>query len=283
MKRDTLLVGAVAFGPAAVTIWDGFKAWFKKRGLPFDYILYTNYDRQVADLLEGRIDAAWNDPLSWVQAKRMAEATGKKLQPIVMRDIDFDLTSVLAVKANGDIKTLADLKGRVVAVGSPDSVESTLMPLSALREAGLIPGNDFKVRVCEGSVGYRGGKQQGELRAAKALVAGEADAAGLATGNYEQFLGDGTIPAGTTRVLTHTLKYDHCNLTVAVSPDSAPAELVERMRELFLEMPYDDPELRPCMDLEYVKKWLPARVTHYKTIERALDLAQPPPGERDMG
>ena len=276
MKRDTVLVGAVAFGPAAVTIWDGFKAWFNKKGLAFDYILYTNYDRQVADLLEGRIDAAWNDPLSWVRASRMAAATGKTLRPIVMRDIDFDLTSVLAVRADSDIKTVADLKGRVVAVGSPDSVESTLIPLSAIREAGLVPGKDFKVRVCEDSVGYRGGKQQGEVRAAKALVAREADAAGLATGNYEQFLRNGTIPAGTTKALSYTSKYDHCNLTVAVSPDSPPAELVERMRELFLEMPYDDPELRPCMDLEYVKKWMPARVTHYKTIERALDLAQSP-------
>jgi len=281
MKRDTLLVGAVAFGPAAVTIWDGFKAWLNKQGLAFDYILYTNYDRQIADLLEGRIDAAWNDPLGWVQASRMAEATGKKLQPIVMRDIDFDLTSLLAVQADSDVRTFADLKGRIVAVGSPDSVESTLMPLSALREAGLVPGKDFKVRVCESSVGYRGGKQQGEVLAARAMVAGEADAAGLATGNYELFVKNGTIPPGTSRVLGHTPKYDHCNLTVAVSPDSAPAELVERMRDLFLQMPYDDPELRPCMELECVKKWMPARVTHYKTIEHALDLAQSPERSRE--
>jgi ABC-type phosphate/phosphonate transport system substrate-binding protein len=278
MKRDTLLVGAVAFGPAAVTIWDGFKAWFNKNGLPFDYILYSNYDRQNAELLEGHIDAAWNDPLSWVQVSRKAVATGKNLRPLVMRDIDFDLTSAIVARADSDIKTIADLKDRVVAVGSPDSVESTLMPLSTLREAGLMPGKDFKVHVCEGSIGYRGGKQEGELRAAKALVAGEADAAGLATGNYEKFLRDGTIPAGATRLLTRTSKYDHCNLTVAVTADSAPAELVEHMRELFLKMPYDDPELRPCMDLEAVKEWKPARVTHYKTIERALDLAQPPRG-----
>lgn len=278
MKRDTLLVGAVAFGPTAVTIWDGFKAWFNKNGLPFDYILYSNYDRQNAELLEGHIDAAWNDPLSWVQVRRKAAATGKKVRPIVMRDIDFDLTSALVVRADSGINTPADLKGRVVAVGSPDSVESTLMPLSALRDAGLRPEKDFKVHVCEGSVGYRGGKQEGEIRAAKALIAGEADAAGLATGNYEKFLRDGTIPAGATRLLTHTPKYDHCNLTVAVTADSAPVELVERMRELFLKMPYDDPELRPFMDLEAVKKWMPARLTHYETIERALDLAQPSGG-----
>lgn len=276
MKRDTVLVGAVAFGPAAVTIWDGFKAWFNKNGLPFDYILYSSYERQVADLLDGHIDAAWNDPLSWVRAARMAAASGKKLQPIVMRDIDFDLTSCIAVRADSPIKAIADLKGKVVAVGSPDSVESTLLPLSTLREAGLTAGRDYKVLVCEDSLGYHGGKQQGEVRAAQALVAGKADAAGLATTNYELFLKNGTLAQGATRILTHTPKYDHCNLTVCHSAQSAPAELIERMRQLFLEMPYDNPELTHCMDLEWVKQWKPARTSHYKSIERAMDLAQPP-------
>lgn len=274
MKRDTVLMGAVAFGPAAVTIWDGFKAWFTKNGLPFEYVMYCSYDRQVSELLLGHIDAAWNDPLSWVRARRMGAAAGKKLQPLVMRDIDFDLTSVVAVRADSKYKTLADLKGATIAVGSPDSVESTLLPLFAVRQAGLVAGRDFKVLVCESSIGYHGGKQEGEVRAAKAVVEGKADAAGLAETNYQLFVKNGTIPPGASRVLGHTPKYDHCNLTYFDSPSSAPRELIERMRELFLKMPYEDPELRPFMDLEWVKQWKPARVTHYKSIEDALDLAQ---------
>ena len=276
MKRNTILMGAVAFAPAAVTIWDGFKAWFNKNGLPFEYVLYCNYDRQISELLLGHIDAAWNDPLSWVRARRMAEADGKKLQPLVMRDIDFDLTSVVAVRANSKYKTLADLKGATIAVGSPDSVESTLLPVLALQQAGLFAGRDFKLLVCESSLGYHGGKQQGEVSAAKAMVDGKADAAGLAETNYQAFVKNGTIAPGVTRVLGQTPKYDHCNLTYHDSPNSAPRELIERMRELFLAMPYDDPELRPFMDLEWVKQWKPARVTHYKTIEDALDLTKSP-------
>ena len=41
--NNTLILGAVAYDPKVVTIWDGFLAYFEKHGLPFDYILFSNY------------------------------------------------------------------------------------------------------------------------------------------------------------------------------------------------------------------------------------------------
>jgi hypothetical protein len=61
---ETLLMGAVAYDPKVVTIWEGFRRWFVDNGLPFDFLLYTHYERQVDDLVEGRIHAAWNSPLA---------------------------------------------------------------------------------------------------------------------------------------------------------------------------------------------------------------------------
>src|SRR5580700_9116602 len=55
MPNDTLLLGAVAYDPKVVMIWDGFQAYFEKRGLNFDYILYSNYERQVAAQFAGLI------------------------------------------------------------------------------------------------------------------------------------------------------------------------------------------------------------------------------------
>ena len=68
MKNRTLLLGAVAYDPKVVTIWEGFKAWFNKHGLAFDYILYSNYERQVEAHLAGHFHIAWNSPLAWVRA-----------------------------------------------------------------------------------------------------------------------------------------------------------------------------------------------------------------------
>lgn len=46
MSDRTLVLGAVAYAPKVITIWDGFKEYFVAHGLPFDYVLYSNYERQ---------------------------------------------------------------------------------------------------------------------------------------------------------------------------------------------------------------------------------------------
>ena len=38
MSGDALVMGAVAYDPKVVTIWDGFRAWLRGRGLDFDYV-----------------------------------------------------------------------------------------------------------------------------------------------------------------------------------------------------------------------------------------------------
>ena len=62
-RSETLLMGAVAYDPKVVTIWDGFRRWFAEQDFGFDYVLYSNYERQVEDLIAGHVDAAWNSPL----------------------------------------------------------------------------------------------------------------------------------------------------------------------------------------------------------------------------
>jgi phosphonate transport system substrate-binding protein len=59
---STLMLGAVAYDPKVVTIWEGFRAWFADRDFDFDYLLFSNYERQVDAHLAGEIDVAWNSP-----------------------------------------------------------------------------------------------------------------------------------------------------------------------------------------------------------------------------
>ena len=265
---DTLLMGAVAYDPKVVTIWDGFRAWFRRQGLEFDYVLYSNYERQVDDLLEGRISAAWNSPLAWVRAHRQAEAEGRiQVRALTMRDTDQDLTSVIVVPADSDVVELVDLKGRSVATGAVDSPQATLLPLSHLRAQGVMPGPDVEVRRFEVGVGLHGDHIGGERDAARALAAGEVDAACMIDSNHLLFSREGTLAPGATRVIAQTPPYDHCNMTVV---DSAPAGLIERFGELLLSMSYADPEVRPLLDLEGLTAWRPGRTTGYAALETAV-------------
>jgi phosphonate transport system substrate-binding protein len=269
MRNDGVLVlGAVAYDPKVVTIWDGFIPYFARRGLAFDYVLYTNYERQVEALFAGHIDVAWNSPLAWLQSERIAGALGRHAEAIGMRDTDRDLTSVLIVRSDSGIHDIGGLRGKRVAVGAPDSPQATLIPLSYVATQGLKPGEDFAVVAFDNLAGKHGDHIGGERDAVRALVRGEVDAACIIDGNHLLFSQEGTIPSGSTRVLACTPVYDHCNFTVL---DSAPVELVDGFRGLLLAMSYADAAVRPLLDMEGLKEWQPGRTSGYTALTAAVD------------
>jgi len=280
-RQEALTLGAVAYDPKVITIWDGFQRFFGERGLAFDYVLYTNYERQVEGHLAGEHDVAWNSPLAWIEAERVAPAYGKRARAIAMRDSDRDLTSVVLVRSDGPIRSVADLAGRRIAVGAGDSPQATLLPLLHLAEAGLAtrpPNGEEKENVAvvvvhDVLVGKHGDHIGGERDAVKALVRGEVDAACVLDANTVGFAREGTVPEGATRTLATTAPFDHCNFTVLDDADGTnkKSPLLARFTELLLGMKYDDPTVRPLMDLEGLKAWLPGRTTGYAALARACE------------
>lgn len=253
-----VVLGAVAYDPKVVTIWDGFRRWFREHDLPFDYVLYSNYERQVEDLLAGRIDVAWNSPLAWVRTRRLAPAA----RAVAMRDTDRDLTSVIVVRADSPITDIGGLAGTTVGTGAVDSPQATLLPLA------LLAGVDVTVRRFDIGVGLHGDHIGGERAAAVALRTGEVDAACLIDSNHLLFTTEGTLAAGGTRVIGQTPQYDHCNFSVAGSESLRLDDFVS----LLLGMDYADPAVRPLLDLEGLTRWLPGRLEGYAPLEAAVDI-----------
>ncbi|AEJ01132.1 hypothetical protein Nit79A3_1297 [Nitrosomonas sp. Is79A3] len=264
----TLLLGAVAYDPKVVTIWDGFQKWFAQHNFDFDYILYSNYERQVEGHFAGHFHVAWNSPLAWLQTERIAVQTGRTVKAIAMRDSDCDLTSVIIVRNDSPIRSIEDLRGKTVAVGASDSPQATLIPLLHLAEAGLEPEKDFAVRLFDVLVGKHGDHIGGERHAAKALIEGAVDAACMIDGNHLLFSREGTLPSNSTRILAQTGEYDHCNFTVL---DDAPEAAVAQFCTLLMSMSYDDPQVRPLLDLEGLKQWRPGRTEKYALLARAAN------------
>jgi phosphonate transport system substrate-binding protein len=264
---QTLLLGAVAYDPKVVTIWEGFKSHFETHGLPFDAVLYTNYERMVEALLDGEIDVAWNSPLAWIEAERGARLRGVEASALAMRDTDQDLTSVIVVRREDPIRAVPDLRGKRIATGASDSPQGTLMPLEHLAREGLAPG-EYEVVRHDVLVGKHGDHVGGEREAARDLAEGRADAACMIDSNHLLFTREGVFPPGSTRILAQTPPYDHCNFTFL---SQGPRDLLVRFKRLLLEMSYDDPAVRPLLDLEGLKVWKEGRTTGYRLLNDAVD------------
>lgn len=267
MHHAPAMLGAVAYAPKVVTIWEGFKAWLGEHGFALDYVLYSNYETQVEAQFKGDIAFAWNSPLAWVRAARMARARGQRVQSLVMRDTDQDLQSVLVVKSDSPAQSLADLRGKAVGFGAIDSPQATLIPLDHMQHVGqLRPHQDFVVRRFDVLGGKHGDHIGGERDAAAAMLAGEVAASWMIAGNYAAFAKEGLLPAGGTRVLATTGRYDHCTMTVSPGVD---AQLCERFAELLLSMDWNDARVRPLLELEGLRQWRPGRTSGFALLERA--------------
>jgi ABC-type phosphate/phosphonate transport system substrate-binding protein len=260
-----ILVGAVAYDPRVVVIWDIITDFFKAQGCPMDYIFYSNYELLVDALLAGHVHIAWNSPLAWIDAQRQ---TGGTCRAVAMRDTDRDRVTHLLVRRDSGIETVADLRGKTVASGANDSPQATLLPLHLLHQAGLEAGRDFTLRRFDLMVGKHGDHIGGELEALRSLQAGDSDAAAVLDLNWDRWSSDGTASPQELWVLATTHPFDHCNFTVRA--DFPQADLDRWLAALFA-MTYDNPAHREMMDLEGLRAWLPGRVSGYTALTAATE------------
>ena len=49
MADPTILLGAVAYDPKVVTIWEGIREHFVEQGVPLDFALFSNFPKAVPD------------------------------------------------------------------------------------------------------------------------------------------------------------------------------------------------------------------------------------------
>src|SRR5437016_8339933 len=123
MSTDkTILLGAVAYDPKFVTIWECIREHFQEQGVPMDFALFSNYERQVEELLKGHIDIAWNTPLAHVRVRQRTSGASLSLG---MRDSDRDFRAKVIVRRGRDINRLKDIEGKTLAIGGADSTQAS--------------------------------------------------------------------------------------------------------------------------------------------------------------
>ena len=263
MNDETILLGAVAYDPKVVTIWEGLREHFREEGVPLDVALFSNYERQVEELLAGHVDIAWNTPLAHVRVKKRTE--GRSLS-LGMRDSDRDFRAKLVVRRDSGIRAPRDLHGKRLAVGSRDSTQARILPLHFLKAEGLDLGSVHLVPF-DTDLGKHGDTGTSELDVLAALHDGRADAGTVGDLVWVAEQAAGRVDAGLVEVLWTTPPFDHCMFDAL--PSLAP-ETAERFKAALTAMRWEEPRHRRLLELEGLRQWLPPREDGYASLVAAL-------------
>ncbi|HEX8066523.1 MAG TPA: phosphate/phosphite/phosphonate ABC transporter substrate-binding protein [Thermoleophilaceae bacterium] len=260
-----LLVGAVAYHPRVVTIWEAFRDYFARAGVDLDFVLFSNYERQVEELLDGRIDVAWHTNTAFVVTEARV---GGGAQVLGMRDVDRDFATVLVTRrGDSSLDGPAGVAGRRLALGSGDSGHAAILPLHYVRAAGVDPESDVELVRFDTDIGKHGDTGSSETDVARAVAEGEADVGAMGDAVLAGLRERGFAPAGELEVAWRSEPYYHCTFTALPDFDG---ERARRFEEALLAMDYNDPEMRPPMDLESVRKWHPSDKVGYETLTVAM-------------
>jgi ABC-type phosphate/phosphonate transport system substrate-binding protein len=261
---DVILLGAVAYDPKVVSIWEGIRDHFREEGAPMDFALFSNYERQVKSLLAGHVDVAWNTPLAHVRVRR---ATGGKSTSLGMRDSDRDFRAKIVVRKDAGVRSLADLAGKTLAVGSRDSTQARILPLHFLREAGVALER-VKLLPFDTDLGKHGDTGTSELEVLAALKDGRAQAGAVGDLVWVGEQAAGRVDASAIDVLWTTPPFDHCMFDAL---PTLPATKAENFRRALFAMKWDDPKHRRLLELEGLRQWMPPREEGYQSLVAALD------------
>ena len=264
MSNDkTILLGAVVYDPKVVTIWEGIREHFQEQGVPMDFALFSNYERQVEELLKGHIDVAWNTPLAHV---RVRQHTGGASLSLGMRDSDRDFHAKVIVRRESGIETLRDIEGKTLAVGSSDSTQARILPLYFLAKEG-IDLSRVTLLPFDTDLGKHGDTGTSEIDVLKALQDGRADAGTIGDLIWVNEQAAGHIDSSKIEVLWTTPGFDHCMFD---AHPALPIEKVEAFRRALFAMRWDNPQHRRLLELEGLREWLPPREEGYQSLEVAL-------------
>lgn len=257
----TILLGAVAYDPKVVGIWDIIRDYSNEYGCKLDYVLFSNYERQVDSLLKGHIDIAWNTNVAWI---RTLYATDNKAKAIAMRDTDLHWSTKFVVKKDSKIKNLEDLKGKKLGVGSADSSQANIMAIYYLNKNGLkikesdinnseIDNESVNIIRYNSDLGKHGDTGRSEWDVLEGLKNGSLDAGTIGSNTWIRILEEGLYPDGELVSFYTSPDFCHCNFTVMPNIDS---EISDNFVKMLMSQKKENPIIKKMMAMEGLNEWI---------------------------
>ena len=222
----------------------------QKTGMKVKWTPVNDYPAVVEALAAKKIDLAWLGGVTFVQARLR---TGNAV-PIVQRAEDATFTSKFIASRASGVKTLADLKGKNFAFGSPSSTSGHLMPRYYLQQNDLVPERDFK------RIAFSGAHDA----TAAWVESGRVEGGALNASVWEKLVKSNKVDTAKVVVIYTTPPYFDYNWTVrgGLSPT-----LVKKLTDAFLALDPAKPQDKALLDLQRASRFIPTKVENYKTIE----------------
>lgn len=278
--KQTIWVGAVAYDPKVVMIWEGMRRYFHEEAdLPVEVVLFQSYEAQVAALLATpgevtpRIDIAWNTNLAYLQADAWS---GQRCRPIAMRDTDLGWMTKIVAVSGGPIAALADLANRTLALGSRDSGHAAILPVHFLEKEDLVEGKHYRTLRFDSDVGKHGDTGRSEVEVIRAVLDGRADAGAIGSPFWKTMQSENLIPEGALAEIWTSPAYNHCMFTARPDFDR---ERERQFAEALCGMSYDNPTHRIMLEAEGLRRWVAPHLEGYSSLREAAarqGLLKPP-------
>ncbi|MBV8584774.1 MAG: PhnD/SsuA/transferrin family substrate-binding protein [Verrucomicrobia bacterium] len=266
----TIWLGAVAYDPKVVTIWEGMRRYFHEEAhVPVEVVLFQSYECQVAALLASpedfapRIDIAWNTNLAFLQAE---EWSNRRCRPIAMRDTDVGWTTKIVAVKGGPVATLSDLKNRTLALGSRDSGHAAILPVHFLEHEGLVEGNDYRSLRFNTDLGKHGDTGTSEGEVIRAVLEGQADAGAIGSPFWAAVQERHLVPEGALTEIWTSPPFNHCMFTARTDLDPS---LEQQFAAALSGMSFDNPTHRVVLEAEGLRRWEQPRLDGYEALRQA--------------
>ncbi|MDE1819358.1 MAG: phosphate/phosphite/phosphonate ABC transporter substrate-binding protein [Euryarchaeota archaeon] len=263
-RDEPLRVGAVAYDPKVVAIWEGMQAYLRDEArLPVEVELFLSYPAQVRALLAGRVDIAWNTNLAYLQAEAWSSGA---CRPLGMRDTDLGWRTFLLAPSGGEVSSPESLRERTLALGSRDSGHASILPVHYLARSGLSEGKDYRALRFDTDVGKHGDTGTSEVEVLKAVLDGRAAAGAVGSPFWKGVQEKGLVPQGALHIAWESPAYSHCMFTGR--PDLEP-ERGQAFTDALAHMNFDDPHHRAILEAEGLRRWLPPHAEGYDDLRQA--------------
>jgi phosphonate transport system substrate-binding protein len=221
-----------------------FDAITRTKGLHFDVRVGQSYGAVVEAMAVDQVDVGFFGAVSYLQARKRA---GAELLAVSVEGGSSTYYAGIFVQKDSPAKTLADLKGKSLALGDTNSTSSFAYPLTMLLDAGVDPAKDLSRLLLAGS----------HVNSLAACAESRVDAAAASFVSFEKAVGEGKIPADRLRPVARSEAIP--NPPLAMSSRLAE-DLKAKLRDGFAHV-HEAPGITPDMIRGYGGK----KVDRYDT------------------